>query len=117
MPVYTRVPYSNTTMDGEDYGTKLVLAQEEVEDGPCWVVEMENMMEYFQEEEISRRELKDFVFHSNLFFVDRLSLLEEEKGSFFKKVMSKKQVKRDILLKEQLNQYFDCKKQKKVYQK
>jgi len=78
LPVYERVPYSNTTKEGLDYGTKIVLASGEEKSGPCFVVENIGMDNLFGEEKISLEQLKQFVFASNLFFIDRPTLVEEK---------------------------------------
>ena len=76
LPVYERVPYTNTTLDGDDYGTKIVLAYGECESGPCYVVENIGMDHIFEVDSISLRQLKEYVMKSNLFFMDRLEIMK-----------------------------------------
>ena len=50
MPIYDRTNYSNTTLDGEDYGSILKLVSRNVESGPCYVIEKLNMEDIFGSE-------------------------------------------------------------------
>lgn len=77
LPVYDRVPYTNTTRDGEDFGTKIVLANGEVKDGPCYVIEKIDISSYYGKEQMSVDMLRDIMLKSDKFFVDRLGVLEE----------------------------------------
>lgn len=79
LPVYDRVPYTNTTMDGFDFGTKIVLAQGECMDGACYVIENMGVDNIFGMDTITSDQLEEFVLKSNLFFVDRLRLLSNKK--------------------------------------
>lgn len=75
-PVYKRVPYSNTTMDGEDFGTKIVLDSGECKDGLCYVLENKSLMLLFKKDVVSYEELLEYVINSKFFFVDRLDMLK-----------------------------------------
>ena len=77
-PVYERVPYSNTTLDGEDYGTKIQLVQGEACDGICYIIEPLNFQSLFGNNQISLAELKAYMLSSQFFFLDRHHVLEEE---------------------------------------
>ena len=79
LPVYDRVPYTNTTLDGFDFGTKIVLAQGECMDGPCYVIENIGVDNIFGMDTITSEQLEEFVLKSNLFFVDRLGLINNKK--------------------------------------
>lgn len=77
-PVYTRLPYSNTTLDGEDYGSKICLVQGEAQDGVCYIVENLNLRSLFGQDYITLPELKKYILSSQYFFIDRMSILDEE---------------------------------------
>ena len=78
LPVYDRMPYSNTTKDGENYGTKIKHVQGEEKDGPCVVLENINLSEYYGLEYMSLNMLKEFMIRSNKYFIDRANLIEDE---------------------------------------
>lgn len=101
LPVYDRVPYANTTMDGMDYGTKIVLAQGECQEGPCYVIENLGVSNVFGTEQISMEQLQEFVLKSHMFFVDRIQLLREKKIVPFNK-----QLRDDLNQMEALKKYF-----------
>ena len=52
MPVYKRLPYSNTTLDGDDYGSKITLAQGEPVDGLSYVISNTSMEDLFGNKEL-----------------------------------------------------------------
>lgn len=78
LPVFGRVPYTNTTRDGEDYGTKIVLLSGDIKSGPCYVMENLGMDNIFGEERVSKEQIEDFVLASNLFFMDRPAIIREK---------------------------------------
>lgn len=78
LPVFDRVPYANTTLDGEDYGSKIVHVQGEITNGPCIVLEKIDIGEYFDEKELSIDMIKEYMMRSDKFFVDRERIYEEE---------------------------------------
>ena len=80
LPVYDRVPYSNTTMDGVDYGTKIVLASGTCKNGLCYVLDKTKIEDFFfGKEEITFDQLEAFVLRSDLFFIDRMDLMKSKK--------------------------------------
>ena len=106
LPVYTRLPYSNTTLDGEDFGTKIALASGDVKDGPCFVINEDNLEPFFGIKEISIEELGNYMIQSSKFFVDRMNLLEDGYGSVRRNHSLKKKMKRDMERLEALNEAF-----------
>ncbi len=79
LPVYDRVPYSNTTRDGESYGTKIKHVQGEVENGPCIVLDKTDVGRLYGEEKISTDMLEEYMLRSDKFFIDRIELYEKIK--------------------------------------
>ena len=117
LPVYTRAPYSNTTMDGEDYGTKIVLVTGEVQEGPCYVLEPLRMKSVFRKEKISFGELEQYVLQSDLFFVDRIGLLEDANQKGIQKMKNNKKILEDSKKMAKLNEYFLSQGKGITYQK
>ena len=83
LPVYDRVPYTNTTRDGIEFGTKIVLAQGECKDGLCYVIDNIGVDNIFGMETIPSEQLEEFVLKSELFFVDRVRILINRKGVIY----------------------------------
>ena len=79
LPVFERVPYSNTTLDGEDFGTKLMLVGgDDTKSGACYILEKTTAKDLMGEDQVSVDSLQDYLLRSNDFFVDRLSILDDE---------------------------------------
>ncbi len=95
LPVYDRVPYSNTTRDGDDFGTKIVLANGEVKDGPCYVIEKVNVEDYYDKKQMSLSMLEDCMLRSNNFFIDRMGILERNPVGARVKGYSKRKLMED----------------------
>ena len=78
LPVFERVPYSNTTKDGEDFGSK-VMQISGVEDvsGLVYVLEDSTAKDLFNEDQVSDELLKRYIIHSKKFFVDRKSIIQD----------------------------------------
>ena len=94
LPVYDRTPYTNTTKNGEDFGTKIVNVQGEVTDGLCVVLEKIDVGEYFGKEQMNLNMLKECILNSDSFFIDRIKLFEQEKNEQgILKMFSKKERK------------------------
>lgn len=75
LPVYSRVPYSNTTRSGEDFGSKIVLTQGETKNGLCYVMENVEVKKLFNKDIISVSDLMNYMIHSEKFFLDRKDFL------------------------------------------
>lgn len=100
LPVYKRVPYSNTTRDGEDYGSMIMLVNGEVVEGPCFVLEAEQP--YFRKEEMTMEELEQYIVSSDKFFVDRIKILQNKRKLLF----GRKKLQKDLSDLEKLNDFF-----------
>lgn len=73
MPVLKRLPFSNTTRDGEDYDSKMKVVGNEfyLESGPCYVLSNTTAREIFEKDVVSEKELEDYILASEKFFVER----------------------------------------------
>ena len=76
-PVYGRLPYSNTTLNGEDYGSKIKLLQGEVKDGPCIVICSRSIKDLTSAKEFSIEQLENISLMSNHYFKDRERIVNE----------------------------------------
>ncbi len=79
IPVYDRTKYTNTTLDGESYGTKIELACGEVKEGPCYVLEKLDGRDIFDKEEITISDMEDYMFASQDFFFDRMEVAKNNR--------------------------------------
>lgn len=75
-PVYGRTPYTNTTLDGEDYGNILYLASGEEKEGLCLVLSKLNLRSYLGADEVSVQQLEDYILKSKNFFKDKKSIVD-----------------------------------------
>ena len=88
--VYERIPYSNVSKDGEDFGTKIGLLQGKVDEGLCYVIENVNLKHYFGKEEINISDLIKYMINSKDFFIDRMDyILESSSFKFNNKLRAK----------------------------
>ena len=111
VPIFDRLPYSNTTLDGEDYGTKIELAQGDLKSGECYVLEKMDISEYYGKDEMSLGMLEDIIIASNKFFIDRIGLLEEKGGSPRRKHIARRKILDDkIKLKKFKDFIEECRK-------
>lgn len=114
--VYERLPYSNTTQSGEDFGTKIRLVYGKEEEGTCYVLESQRMKELDGLETISIRDLYDIILRSEDFYFDRVDLLNAYPhllGYSDRKAILKK----DKPMLKELFDYFDSKEKEKVLKK
>ena len=74
-PIYNRVPYTNTTLDGESYGTKIVHVAGEERSGPCYIIDVDGCSDYFGRVNMFEDEIKEYVLRSDKFFPDRYQML------------------------------------------
>ncbi len=79
VPVFERVPYSNQTLDGEDFGTRLLHISGELQNGACYIVDPYQIGKVFGKDFISLSELKNYILNSDHFFVDRISIINQIK--------------------------------------
>ena len=105
-PVFERVPYSNSTLDGESFGSKIVLLQGEVNNGPCYIMSSSSGRNIFKKEEISELELKEYILRSQYFFLDRLSFLEEDSSMLFHLIQYFKIRESDLKIMDEFYRYF-----------
>ena len=87
LPVFERVPYSNTTLSGDDFGTKLKLVSgDDGSSGACYILEKEDGKKLFGREDIDMSTLQNYLLKSSKFFVDRLRLLEDKDSKINKRL-------------------------------
>ena len=78
-PIFERVPYSNCSRDGLEYGTKVIsVGDAELESGPCWIIGGECLFDEIGKETIKGGDIEDFVLKSPLYYKDRLPLVKRE---------------------------------------
>ena len=112
-PVYDRVPYSNCTRDGLEYGTKIKHVQGEIKNGPCIVLEKVDFSEHYGEDKMSLKSLGDIMIGSNKFFVDRLNVLEDRNVGLIIKGSIRKKILEDKINHRKLNDFIDkCESEK-----
>lgn len=70
-PLFVRVPYSNVTSDGEEYGSKVALVCGEEKTGPCYVTIYEKATDLFKKDVVTIGEVEDYMLSSQYYFVDR----------------------------------------------
>ena len=104
-PVFKRVPYSNTTKDGESYGTKVEQVAGDIsKSGPCYMLSSETAFDLFGVETISLDMLKKYIVNSDLFFPDRKTIIDNDYSSF-KKIKNLPKIIDDQIKKKQLDAY------------
>ena len=79
IPVFERLPYSNSTKCGEDFGSKLkvVLGEENLKSGPFYVLLKDDLSVYLGKDFMSAKELEEYVINSKYYFKDREDLVLE----------------------------------------
>ena len=105
LPVYGRVPYTNTTLDGEDFGSKIVLRSGEALSGPCYVIDYEHGDRFFERDNMTVGQLKQFVLKSSRFFIDRVKLIKE--GSRKDRVKYSRKLKGDMKKLAEFEEYIN----------
>ena len=80
LPIYDRAPYANVAKNGMNYGNKLFHISGDVKDGPCYVIEPYSVKSLVGKDTITMEELREYVLASKKYFVDRIALINEEKG-------------------------------------
>jgi len=103
-PVFGRVPYTNTTRDGEDFGTKIVQLAGEDESGPCYIIDVDDCSEFFGEDKMDLRTLKEYVMRSDKFFPARYKMLTEN-ASRSSKILNYKKINADRQMLKKFNEY------------
>ena len=79
-PLLKRLPYSNTTISGEEYGTKLIAVDPNQKDETCICAILTDdkfMSELKEQIYIEMKDLEDKILYSNLYFKDRIRIIEK----------------------------------------
>lgn len=79
IPIFKRLPYSNSTKFGEDFGSKLKVVQgeENLKSGPCYVLLKDDLSVYLEKDFMSAKELEEYIINSKYYFKDRGDLVLE----------------------------------------
>ena len=107
VPVYDRTNYTNTTLDGESFGTKIVLASGEVKEGFCYVLEKISGKEIFNKDIVTIRDLEDYMFDTNDFFFDRLTVGKDGRWKPREALYRYMQMEDDYIKKMKLDMYLN----------
>lgn len=78
-PLLRRLPYSSTTANGVDFGTKLLVEdQSQIEEvGICAILSDDPFIDEIRKQpDIHIRELEDIMLNSSLYFKDRIRIIE-----------------------------------------
>lgn len=95
-PLCKRLPYSNTTLDGDSYGTKLSVNEKELEKniGLCAIEDDKtSILEDCNSSYIDLKNLEDKVINSDLFFKDRATILYKRANELTSKRKARKLMK------------------------
>ncbi|MBR5370086.1 MAG: hypothetical protein IK137_02145 [Bacilli bacterium] len=114
--VYERLPYSNNTRDGEDYGTKIRLVCGKEEKGICYVLESGKMKELKNIESISLIDLYKIILESKDFYFDRKDIINAYPHLLSHRE-KKKILEKDDIMMNKLFEYFNEKELEKTYKK
>ena len=117
LPVYNRLPYSNTTRDGIDYGNIISLVCGDEKDGPCFVIENVDVKKIFGQDTILLSDVENYVLNSDLFFVDRIDLMSSSENSSLHYIKSRKKLNDDIRSLSQLKSIFSSHENAVSYKK
>ena len=77
LPVFKRTFYSNYTLDGESFGTKVFLANDIDKTGACYVLSKNVTNMGIDGDVISSLEMIDYMFDSGLYFKDRVQFARD----------------------------------------
>lgn len=102
-PVFERLPYSNSTIDGESYGSKLKLLNDIDTTGPCYVVVGTNT---FDKDKISYEELENYILNSSKFFRDRFYIARDRLTKLKQPLKMCKIMKNDVFMLDNIDNYF-----------
>ena len=95
-PVYERIPYSNTTKDGWEFGTMIMQVSGKSEDGLCYVMLATPVQDVLGVEQVTMEELEEVVLRWKEFFIDRIDLLKKQKNFIFSKQLREDKKKMKI---------------------
>ena len=102
-PVFERLPYYNTTLDGEEYGNKLRLLNDVDVTGPCYIVVGDNV---FDKDVISYEELENYILNSSNFFKDRFYIAKDRLTKLKQPLKMLSIMKNDVLKLDDIDKYF-----------
>lgn len=108
VPVYERAWYGNYTKDGEAYGTKIILKNGKVQEGMCYVLEKDSAKEIFEQDEISIKDMEEYILSSEKYFIDRLDITK--KFGPREKLLRYRQMTSDVENKLRLEEYLNREK-------
>ena len=81
LPVLDRSLYPNVMRNGEEFGNRLIHVCGTLTDGACYVIEPVNVSKLLGFDTIGSDDLKEYMYRSEKFFVDRMHLIQEEKAT------------------------------------
>lgn len=83
LPTFERVPGTTNSYDDDYFGTKVRLITDGCSTGPCWLISTDyDIQKKFEGEEVSKRELEDYVLTSPLYFKDRIDIAKDRLSKF-----------------------------------
>ena len=77
-PVFKRTLYSNYTLDGESFGTKVLLVNNVEKTGACYVLSKNVVDMGINGDMICSLEMIDYMFDSGLYFKDRMQFAKDK---------------------------------------
>lgn len=104
-PTYKRVPYSNDTADGEDYGTKVKLLNNIDVTGPCYLLTSAKGKELFAKDSVELKEIENYILNSSYFFKDRVDIAINRLVDLKQPFKMIGIIKRETSRKEEINAY------------
>ena len=117
LPVFDRTSYTNTTLNGDDFGTLIRHLHGSLDSGPCYIIEKVDLSRIFKKDKIRVSELIEYIIKSDKFFVDRLNLYKEKKNSARRNEINKNKIKNDELMMFRFQDYLNSHEKTKVYKK
>ena len=105
-PTYEKIPYSNTTIDGEDYGTKIRLVSELDETGPCYLLSNIKCEKLLSDSVVDLEIIKDYILNSSFFFKDRIDIAVDRLANFKEPVKMFKIFWNEFDRREYIKKYF-----------
>ena len=113
LPTFERV-HGTTNSYGDDYyGTKVRLVTDGCSTGPCWLISTDyDIQKKFEGEEVTKRELEDYVLNSRDYFKDRYDIAFNRlyRGERLFKMLDI--INKDITKKRNIDRFFDIKAEK-----
>ena len=107
LPVYDRSSYANVSKDGlTEFGNKIVLVNGEEQEGKCLILEKGNLSYDLKKEEVTIKDIEKYVLDSELFFPDRLRLLDTNRKQI-SSIYRKRLLVDDTQKLNRFNEYFD----------